>query len=177
MGKIRIPECLLASDQPGRRRPLHKTVETEDCQEDAERHPHVGGDQGTVGDDVRLEDNQDQGQKSRACSPHGMRCEKDRQCQRKGQQRRGQPRTQQHRVRVIGIQELASADEFDGFEVALRPRRRAQVEGQQWHRRHQLDQRRMLGIDAEVEILPVAIAGKDMTCLIKGLRHAAGGNR
>jgi hypothetical protein len=65
-------------------------------------------------------------------------------------------------------EELAAAEVGLGFEEAVLEGRDGEVEREEWEGGEEFDERRVLGIEAEVVGLPGLIAGEDVVVLVPG---------
>ncbi len=95
--------CQTGEEEPQSRRLFQIKIETADRHEQAECHAHIRGDQGSMSEDIRLENQKDHREKCRAVSPHGTRHAKDRNSQEDCKNSRSQARPGDQRIGVVCI--------------------------------------------------------------------------
>ncbi len=152
--------------QSPRRRHLHITIEGVHRGEQEARQSGVGGHQRAVRQQVRIEHQQRERQKSRARAEHLLRRQKHQHRQQHRQQRRHHAGAKQHGVSVVLEQEVFSAEKCLVLEIPPLQLRDLQVHPQDRQRRQHLHHRRMLGVQPEVARLPRHVSRIKMIVLI-----------
>ena len=174
LGREGEPDDEAAEQGPLPAHRFDEAIEGVDRSKEAARSAHVGGDEGRVGEHGWIEDKERHRDQTGSGAEHLSSGKKEQQGQRERKDQDGHVDAEEQRVRavmsavlwIVAEEQLAAAIVGLGLEESALPGSDFEIEWQKRQGCHELDQRRMLRVEAVLAVLPVHVAGIDVIALI-----------
>jgi hypothetical protein len=164
-------------NQPPRRRRFHITIKRVNGGEQKTGETGIGSHDRAVRQEVRVKYQQSKSDESGASAEHFLRCKEHQHCEQHREERHGQASAKQHSVCIVVEEKFLAAKKAFEFEEGILQRRHFYWQMQKRQRGDQLHQWQVLGIQAEIAMLPGHIAGVDVVVFIPRERIAMNGKR
>ena len=166
---------------PGGR--LEVAVEGVDRGEEEAGGGGVGGDEGGVGEDGGVEDEQGHRQQARAGAKHLAARQEEEAGEQQGEDADGHVDAEEEGIGgiVAAVAGIVAEEEFPaavvglGFEEAALAGRDFEVEREERQGGDEFHERRVLGVQAVLAVLPVHVAGEDVVAFVPAWRLLPGG--
>ncbi len=147
---------------------LRETPQPVNCCQSKASQGEIGGDQGGMRQQVRLENGEHHGCPRHSGAKHAVPRFKKEEHEEQPHCGFGKSRPEQQCVGIIPINELPPCDGDGCLKIVLSDRRGFEVHEKQREGANQLCQRRVFGVDPVVGCLPIAIARHDMGGFVPG---------